>query len=85
MTPWLQQTGLGEREGRPPANDEVVQQADIHTLQGRFQALGEHLVRRGRLGVPRGMVMRIMCPVFLCVLLGRSEPIPGVSEKGQAT
>ena len=30
-------------------------------------------------------IMRIMCPVFLCVLLGRSEPIPGVSEKGQAT
>ncbi|CAB3940727.1 hypothetical protein LMG6000_06634 [Achromobacter insolitus] len=62
----LQQAGLRKGERGTLADDDVVQYPHIDECQRSLQLLGQHAIRAGRLGDTRGMLVGVMCPVFLC-------------------
>lgn len=53
----LQQAGFRKGEGVSFTDDEMVQNANVHQFENRFQAAGDRLVGMARLGQARGMVV----------------------------
>ena len=53
----LQQSGRGERERLSLADDDVIQQSHIHTIQRISQPLGEQLVRGRRFRTSRWVLV----------------------------
>ena len=81
----LQQAGFGERVRAALADDEVIQHPDIDGGQGTLQPLGDRTISGRGLGVPRGVLMRLLCPVFLCAVLGGQERTSWASGQNRGT
>lgn len=81
----LQQAGFGERVRAALADDEVIQHPDIDGGQGTLQPLGDRTISGRWLGGPRGVLMRLLCPVFLCGVDDRFRHMCAVSDGRMGT
>ena len=66
--PPLQQAGFRERVRRTLADDDVVQHSHVDKRQRSLQSAGQNAIRARRLSASRRMLVRILCPVFLCAI-----------------
>lgn len=68
MNDALQQAVLREGVRNPLANDDVIQYPNIDQRQRCLQLLGQRTIGARRLSDTRGVLVRVLCPVFLCAI-----------------
>ena len=83
--PWSDQAAFGEGHGVASRHDDVIQRADIHQRQRLLEPLGQCLVSATRLWIAARVVVRILCPVFLCAVLGGQERTSWASGQNRGT
>jgi hypothetical protein len=79
------QTTLGKRQRVGAGNDDVIEQAHIDQRQRAFQCVGQHAICGARLRLAGGMVVRLMCPGFLCVRRTRLRRRSAIAALDQGT
>jgi len=62
------QAMLGKAEHGAVGHDEVIEHANVHQRQNLLQGAREGFVGTRRLGRAAGVVVRLLCPVFLCAI-----------------
>ena len=66
--PSLQQAGFRERVRRALTDDDVVQHAYVDERQRCLQSVGQNAIRARRFSASRGVLVSVLCPVFLCAI-----------------
>lgn len=75
----------GERVRLALADHEVVEHADVDHVERLAQPLGQDPVGGRWLGTAGRMLVRLLCPVFLCAVLGGQERTSWASGQNRGT